>query len=56
MSATTFGENLAAFNHRIRTEILGDRAQGGLRGILDDLLRRIQPDDTAVVVSDHGFY
>jgi hypothetical protein len=50
-----FKGDLAAFNRRIRTEIIGDRAQGGARGILDDLLRRIRPDDTAVVVSDHGF-
>lgn len=50
-----FKGDLAAFNRRIRTDIVGDRAQGGARGILDDLLRRIRPDDTAVVVSDHGF-
>jgi hypothetical protein len=42
-----FKGDLAAFNRRIRTEIVGDRAQGGARGILDDLLRRIRPDDTA---------
>lgn len=50
-----FKGDLAAFNRRIRTEIVGDRAQGGARGILDDLLRRVRPHDTAVVVSDHGF-
>lgn len=50
-----FRGDLATFNRWIRTQILGDRAQGGARGILDDLLRRIRPDDTAVIVSDHGF-
>jgi hypothetical protein len=50
-----FKGDLAAFNRRIRTEVVGDRLQGGTRGILDDLLRRIRPDDTAIVVSDHGF-
>jgi hypothetical protein len=50
-----FKGDLAAFNRRIRTDIVGDRTQGGARGILDDLLRRIRPDDVAVVVSDHGF-
>jgi hypothetical protein len=49
-----FRGDLTAFNNKIRTEILGDRAQG-VRGILDDLLRRIRPDDTVLVTSDHGF-
>jgi hypothetical protein len=50
-----FRGDLAAFNRKIRTEILGEKAQGGARGILDDLLRCIRPEDTAVIVSDHGF-
>jgi hypothetical protein len=49
-----FRGDLTAFNNKIRTEILGDRAQG-VRGILDDLLRRIRPEDTVLVTSDHGF-
>jgi hypothetical protein len=49
-----FRGDLTAFNNKIRTEILGDRTQG-VRGILDDLLRRIRPDDTVLVTSDHGF-
>jgi hypothetical protein len=49
-----FRGDLAAFNNKIRTEILGDKSQG-VRGILDDLLRRIRPEDTVLVTSDHGF-
>jgi hypothetical protein len=49
-----FRGDLTAFNNKIRAEILGDRAQG-VRGILDDLLRRIRPDDTVLATSDHGF-
>jgi hypothetical protein len=29
--------------------------QEGIRGIIDDLLRRIQPQDTVLLTSDHGF-
>jgi hypothetical protein len=50
----SFQGNLAAFNHQIRVKILGDKTSG-VRGILDDLLRRIQPKDTVVLTSDHGF-
>jgi hypothetical protein len=46
--------DLASFNDRIRREILGDPTSG-TRGILDDLLRRVKPDDLVLVVSDHGF-
>ncbi len=49
-----FRGDLAAFNNTIRTAILGDKNQG-VRGILDDLLRRIRPEDAVMVVSDHGF-
>jgi hypothetical protein len=49
-----FRGDLTAFNNKIRTDLLGDRAQG-VRGILDDLLRRIRPEDTVLVTSDHGF-
>ena len=50
----SFQGNLAAFNHQIRIKMLGDKT-AGVRGILDDLLRRIQPQDTVVLTSDHGF-
>jgi hypothetical protein len=50
----SFQGNLAAFNHQIRMKMLGDKL-AGVRGILDDLLRRIQPQDTVVLTSDHGF-
>ncbi len=49
-----FRGDLTAFNNKIRTEILGDKTQG-VRGILDDLLRRVRPEDTVLVTSDHGF-
>ena len=49
-----FRGDLTAFNNKIRTDLLGDRTQG-VRGILDDLLRRICPEDTVLVTSDHGF-
>jgi hypothetical protein len=49
-----FRGDLATFNNRIRTDLLGDKAQG-TRGILDDLLRRIRPEDTVLLTSDHGF-
>ena len=49
-----FGGDLASFNHKIRADIVGDPTQG-VRGILDDLLKRIGPDDTVVLSSDHGF-
>jgi len=46
--------DLAAFNHRIRSTILGDKAQGS-RGILDDLLARVRHEDCVLLTSDHGF-
>jgi hypothetical protein len=46
--------DLAAFNNKIRMEVLGDKSQG-IRGILDDLLRRVRPEDTVLATSDHGF-
>jgi len=49
-----FRGDLAAFNNTIRVTMLGDKNQG-VRGILDDLLKRIRPEDTVMVVSDHGF-
>jgi len=48
------GDTLAAINAKIRREMLGDREQF-LRGILDDLLRRISASDVVLVTSDHGF-
>lgn len=49
-----FRADLAAFNNKIRTEMLGDKGQG-IRGILDDVLRRVRPEDLVLVTSDHGF-
>jgi hypothetical protein len=49
-----YRKDLALFQDRIRTEILGNKAEG-VRGILDDLLRRVRPEDTVLVTSDHGF-
>ena len=49
-----FRGDLAAFNAWIRQQMLGDR-KSGIRGILDDLLRRVRPDDIILATSDHGF-
>jgi len=49
-----FGGDLASFNNKIRVDLLGSKS-GGVRGILDDLLKRIGPKDTVVLSSDHGF-
>jgi hypothetical protein len=49
-----FGGDLALFNNRIRTDVVGNKSEG-VRGILDDLLKRIGPQDTVVLSSDHGF-
>ncbi len=49
-----FGGDLASFNNKIRAEIVGNKSEG-VRGILDDLLKRIGPNDTVVLSSDHGF-
>jgi len=46
--------DLAAFNDKIRLEIVGNR-DTGVRGILDDLLRRVKPGDIVLATSDHGF-
>jgi hypothetical protein len=46
--------DLASFNAKIRQDILGDRTTG-IRGVLDDLLRRIRPGDLVFATSDHGF-
>lgn len=52
--AHDFEGDLAALNNVIRTKMLGDKT-AGVRGILDDLLKRIGPDDIVVLSSDHGF-
>jgi hypothetical protein len=52
--AHDFEGDLASLNHVIRTKMLGDK-NAGVRGILDDLLKRIGPDDLVVLSSDHGF-
>jgi len=49
-----FGGDLATFNNKIRADMVGDKI-AGVRGIVDDLLRRISPQDTVVLSSDHGF-
>ena len=49
-----FGGDLASFNNRIRGELLGSKSDG-VRGILDDVLKRIAPQDTVLLSSDHGF-
>jgi hypothetical protein len=49
-----FHGDLAQFHQKIRADILGSAAHG-VAGILDDLVRRIKPDDEVVLVSDHGF-
>jgi len=49
-----FGGDLASFNNKIRADMVGNRSDG-VRGILDDLLKRIGPEDTVVLSSDHGF-
>ena len=49
-----FRGDLAAFNNKIRVAMIGDKNQG-VRGILDDLLKRIRSEDTVMAVSDHGF-
>jgi hypothetical protein len=52
--AHDFEGDLASLNNVIRTKMLGDKS-AGIRGILDDLLKRIGPDDLVVLTSDHGF-
>lgn len=46
--------DLAAFNDKIRLEIIGNK-DTGVRGVLDDLLRRVKPGDIVLATSDHGF-
>jgi len=52
--AHEFEGDLASLNNVIRTKMLGDKS-AGVRGVLDDLLKRIEPDDLVVLSSDHGF-
>jgi hypothetical protein len=52
--AHNFEGDLASLNNVIRTKMIGDK-NAGIRGILDDLLKRIGPDDLVVLSSDHGF-
>jgi len=49
-----FGGDLASFNNKIRADVVGNKSDG-VRGILDDLLKRIGPQDTVLLSSDHGF-
>jgi hypothetical protein len=46
--------DLAAFNDKIRLELIGNK-DTGVRGILDDLLCRVKPGDIVLATSDHGF-
>ena len=52
--AHTFEGDLTTINNTIRAKMLGDKTEG-VRGIRDDLLKRIGPDDVVVLSSDHGF-
>ena len=49
-----FASDYGQFHQKISANLIGSRAQG-TTGILDDLLRRVQPEDEVVLVSDHGF-
>jgi len=49
-----FGGDLATFNNKIRVEMVGNKTES-VRGILDDLLKRVGPHDIVVLSSDHGF-
>jgi hypothetical protein len=49
-----FGGDLASFNNKIRSDLVGNK-NDGVRGIIDDLLKRIRAEDTVVLSSDHGF-
>ncbi|MBI2925832.1 MAG: PglZ domain-containing protein [Verrucomicrobia bacterium] len=49
-----FAGDYGRFHQKISADLIGNRAQG-TAGILDDLLRRVQPEDEVVLVSDHGF-
>ena len=49
-----FHGDLVGFHQKILSDLTGNKVHG-VAGILDDLLRRIQPEDDVVVVSDHGF-
>jgi hypothetical protein len=45
-------DTLAALNEKVRSQLV---SQQGMRGIIDDLRRRVRADDFIVVTSDHGF-
>jgi hypothetical protein len=45
-------DTLAALNEKVRSQLV---SQQGMRGIIDDLRRRVRGDDLVVVTSDHGF-
>lgn len=49
-----FGGDLANFNNKIRADMVGNK-NDGVRGIIDDLLKRIAPQDSVLLSSDHGF-
>ena len=45
-------DTLAALNEKVRSQLV---SQQGMRGIIDDLRRRVQPTDLVLITSDHGF-
>lgn len=45
-------DTLASLNEKIRQQLV---TQQGRRGIIDDLRRRVLPEDLVLVTSDHGF-
>jgi hypothetical protein len=45
-------DTLAALNEKVRSQLV---SQQGMRGIIDDLRRRVLANDLIVVTSDHGF-
>jgi hypothetical protein len=45
-------DTLAALNEKVRSQLV---SQQGMRGIIDDLRRRVRGDDMVVITSDHGF-
>jgi hypothetical protein len=49
-----FPHDFGQFHQKISADLTGNRTQG-TAGILDDILRRVQPEDEVVLVSDHGF-
>ena len=47
-------DTLTSLNAKVRQMMLGDKV-ANLRGIVDDVLSRVGPDDLVLITSDHGF-